>query len=199
MNLKYNVYSLNNSQGTGKNIQYVRLIQDEPLTAKQLQQKIQDRCSLTRGDVVAVLSELHDMAIHEFQMGHRFYIPGLGYFSMSASLEMPEDNPDKKITGKEVQLTGINFRPEAGFLQELQQGLHYVRSQQPNQSVEYTADALLAKVKEYLHYHSYITARVLRLEFGLTQYMTNKWLRYFCDCGSLVKQGTAHSPIYVLP
>lgn len=59
MELKYDIYTLNNAQGIGEKRQYVRLIQHEPLTAKELQEKIETRCSLTKGDVAAVLSELH--------------------------------------------------------------------------------------------------------------------------------------------
>ena len=112
MELKYDIYSIQNAVGTGEQCKYVRLKQYEPLTAKELEAKIQNRCSLTKGDVAAVLSELHDIAVEEFSQGRRFYIPEIGYFSLSVGLEMPEDNPDKKITGKEVQLTGINFQPE---------------------------------------------------------------------------------------
>ena len=51
MELKYDIYMLNNAQGTGEKRQYVRIVQHEPMTEKQLQEKIQSRCSLTKGDV----------------------------------------------------------------------------------------------------------------------------------------------------
>ena len=142
MELKYDIYTLNNAQGTGEKRQYVRIVQHEPMTEKQLQEKIQNRCSLTKGDVAAVLAELHDLLVEEFSMGRRFYIPEIGYFSMSASLEMPEENPNKKITGKEV--------------------------------------------------------RIMRIHFGLTPYMAQKWLNHFCEKGIMVKEGTQHAPIYFL-
>ena len=69
MELKYDIYALNNAQGIGEKRQYVRLVQHEPLTAKELQEKIETRCSLTKGDVAAVLSELHDICVEEFSMG----------------------------------------------------------------------------------------------------------------------------------
>lgn len=134
MELKYDIYMLNNAQGTGEKRQYIRIVQHEPMTEKQLQEKIQSRCSLTKGDVAAVLAELHDLMVEEFSLGRRFYIPEIGYFSMSASLEMPEENPDKKITGKEVRITGINFRPEGKLMEEVQRNVHFVRSRYSNQS-----------------------------------------------------------------
>lgn len=63
MELKYDIYMLNNAQGTGEKRQYIRIVQHEPMTEKQLQEKIQSRCSLTKGDVAAVLAELHDLMV----------------------------------------------------------------------------------------------------------------------------------------
>ena len=198
MELKYDIYTLRNSQGTGEDRQYVRIVQHEPMSEKALQERIQNRCSLTKGDVAAVLAELHDIAVQEFSEGRRFYIPEIGYFSLSASLEMPEENPDKKVTGKEVRITGINFRPEAQLLQEVQRKAHFVRSRYTTQSTPYTEEKLLAKIQEYLKSNRYITARIMRYQFGLTQYTTQKWLKHFCEKGILVKDGTPRSPIYFL-
>ena len=164
MELKYDIYTLNNAQGTGEKRQYVRIVQHEPMTEKQLQEKIQNRCSLTKGDVAAVLAELHDLLVEEFSMGHRFYIPEIGYFSMSASLEMPEENPDKKITGKEVRITGINFRPEEKLMKEVQRNVHFVRSLYSNQSTKYSAgENQGVSSRESLHHHSH-HAHPLRLD-----------------------------------
>ena len=149
MELKYDIYMLNNAQGTGEKRQYVRIVQHEPMTEKQLQEKIQNRCSLTKGDVAAVLAELHDLMVEEFSMGRRFYIPEIGYFSMSASLEMPEENPDKKITGKEVRITGINFRPEGKLMEEVQRNVYFVRSRYSNQSTKYSEEKLFRRWTYY--------------------------------------------------
>lgn len=167
MELKYDIYMLNNAQGTGEKRQYIRIVQHEPMTEKQLQEKIQSRCSLTKGDVAAVLAELHDLMVEEFSLGRRFYIPEIGYFSMSASLEMPEENPDKKITGKEVRITGINFRPEGKLMEEVQRNVHFVRSRYSNQSTNTPRKSYWRKsrsiFKESLHHHSH-HAHPLRLD-----------------------------------
>ncbi len=168
MELKYDIYTLNNAQGTGEKRQYVRIVQHEPMTEKQLQEKIQNRCSLTKGDVAAVLAELHDLLVEEFSMGRRFYIPEIGYFSMSASLEMPEENPDKKITGKEVRITGINFRPEEKLMKEVQRNVHFrpLPLFQPIYKILRGKDVgenQGVSSKESLHHHSH-HAHPLRLD-----------------------------------
>ena len=121
-----------------------------------------------------------------------------GIFSLAASLEMPEENPDKKITGKEVRVTGINFRPEAKLRKEVQRNVHFVRSKYTNQSTVYTEEKLLNGITEYLKTNRYITARIIRHQFGLTQYTTQKWLKHFCEKGLLVKDDTPRAPIYFL-
>ncbi len=198
MELKYDIYSIHNAVGTGEHRKYVRLKQYEPLTTKELEAKIQSRCSLTKGDVAAVLCELHDIAVEEFSQGRRFYIPEIGYFSLSVGLEMPEENPDKKITGKEVRLTGINFQPEKKLVEEVGRKIKFVRSRYSSQSTQYTEEKLLGKIEEYLQENRYITCKIMRFQFGLTQYTAQKWLNLFCDKGILVKDGTPRSPIYFL-
>ena len=45
---------------------------------------------------------------------------------------------------------------------------------------------------------TFVITRDLRLLFGLTQYTAQKWLKYFCEKGIMMKEGTKHSPIYFL-
>ena len=66
MDLKYDIYSISNAAGSGEQRKYVRLQQQEAMTASELEATIQNRCSLTKGDVAAVLKELHDIAVQEF-------------------------------------------------------------------------------------------------------------------------------------
>lgn len=198
MELKYEIHTIKNSQGTGEDRQYVKVTQHKPITDKDIEAAIQNRCSLTKGDVAAVLSELHDICVREISMGRRFHLPGIGYFSLSASLKTPEENPDKKITGKEVRVTGINFRPEARLMDEIQHDIHFVRSSHSSRSMEYTEEHLLARIRKYLQTNHYITVSIMRSQFGLSQYAAQKWLTLFCGKGVMVKEGTPHSPIYFL-
>lgn len=151
MELKYDIYTLNNAQGTGEKRQYVRIVQHEPMTEKQLQEKIQNRCSLTKGDVAAVLAELHDLLV-----------------------------------------------PEGKLMEEVQRNVHFVRSRYSNQSTKYSEEKMLENIKEYLQKNRYITTRIMRIHFGLTPYMAQKWLNHFCEKGIMEKEGTQHAPIYFL-
>lgn len=198
MDLKYDVYTITNAEGSGEERKYVRLKQYEAMTAHELEATIQQRCSLTKGDVAAVLSELHDIVVSEFSMGRRVYIPELGYFSLAVNLEMPADKPNKKITGKEVHLRGINFRPEAGLLREIDRNIHFVRSQNSSRSTIFTEEKLWEKLQEYFQKNRYLTIKLMRILFGLSRHMAQKWINHFIAKGLLVKDGTPRSPIYFL-
>lgn len=222
MKLKYDIYKLRNAEGNGKDRPYVRVIQHEPMNEQQLKATIQERCSLTKGDVAAVLEEFRDLFIRELSEGRRFYLPGIGYFSLSVSLqktdasdadndnseEMATANQDdttdaggtrkKKITGHDVRLTGINFKPEANLVDTVGRNVHFIRSRYSRQSTAYTEKTLFNKITDYLQQHRSINAHVLRFQFGLTQYMTQKWLRHFVDKGLLVKDGSPQSPVYYM-
>ena len=148
--------------------------------------------------MAAVLSELHDIVVSEFSMGRRVYIPELGYFSLAVNLEMPADKPNKKITGKEVRLRGINFRPEAGLLREIDRNIHFVRSQYSSRSTIFTEEKLWARLQEYFQKNRYLTIKLMRILFGLSRHMAQKWINHFIAKGLLVKDGTPRSPIYFL-
>ena len=198
MDLKYDVYTITNAEGSGEERKYVRLKQHEAMTASELEATIQQRCTLTKGDVAAVFTELHDIVVSEFSMGRRVYVPKLGYFSLAVNLEVPEDNPDKKITGKEVSLRGINFRPEAGLLQEIDRDVPFIRSEYTGRSNVFTEKKLWTVLQEFFQENRYLTISLMRMKFGLSRHMAQKWIDHFIDKGLLVKDGSPRSPIYFL-
>jgi len=198
MQLKYDLYTINNAMGSGKSRQYVRLILREPLTARELETAIEKRCSLTKGDVAAVLTELRDLCVQAFIEGRRFYIPEIGYFSLAASLNVDDNNADRKVTGHDVRIAGINFRPEASLVKEVSQGVRFVRTKHSNQSSQYTEQQMSEQVRAYLKEHGYITCKIMRTQFGLTQYLAQKWLNRLCNAGVIAKGGVPRFPLYVL-
>ena len=198
MDLKNDVYTITNAEGSGEERKYVRLKQHEAMTASELEATIQQRCTLTKGDVAAVFTELHDIVVSEFSMGRRVYVPQLGYFSLAVNQEMPEDKPDKKVTGKELRLRGINFRPVGGLLREIEKRVHFVRSEYTGRSNIYTEEKLWTVLQEFFQENRYLTISLMRMKFGLSRHMAQKWIDHFIAKGLLVKDGTPRSPIYFL-
>lgn len=198
MSIKYEIHSIKNSKGTGKEQEFVRIFECPPRTDRQLEDHIQSNCSLTKGDVQATLMTLRDCMIHELSHGNRFHIPEIGYFSLAVDLDMPEDKPMEKVRGDYISVRNIKFRPDAELLNEVRRSTRFERARFSSKSRQYTEDELLRRIKEHLATNNCITRRDLELNFGLRQSAALKWLRHFTETGILKKEGARNSPVYFL-
>ena len=108
------------------------------MSAQQLESYIQSSCSLTKGDVEATLSALRECMIQHLSHGNRFYIPSIGYFSLSVNLNMPED----KASADYISVRNI-IRPDASMLQEVKRNVHFERAKYSTKSREHTEEMML--------------------------------------------------------
>lgn len=198
MSIKYEIQSIQNSQGTGQERSFARIFENEQMSARQLEEQIQSSCSLTKGDVEATLSALHDYMISELSKGNRFYIPSIGYFSLSVDLDMPEGKPADKARADCLSVRNIKFRPEASVLQEVKKNVRFERANFSTKSKVHTEEKMLEKIREYLSVNSCINRRTMEMLFGLRQNAALKWLKHFTDTGVLRKEGAKNSPVYFI-
>lgn len=198
MSIKYEIQSINNSQGTGEQRHFARIFNHQPMTAEQLKSRIQDSCSLTKGDIEATLSALREQMIRELAQGNRFYIPSIGYFSLSADLDMPENQPIDKVRGDYISVRNIKFRPDAAMLQEVKSYVRFERATFSSVSNRYTEEELLAKLTQHLSTTTCINRRDMERLFALRQKAAQKWLKHFTEIGVLRKEGARNSPVYLL-
>lgn len=196
MDINYEVYTIHNAEGTGEDRQYIKIKQLPPTSENKLLENIEHSCTLTSSDVKAAFIALRDHMIEELRTGRRFHISGIGYFSLSVDIDKDTLEPGKKIRGTDLRVRNINFQPERQLLREVGNGTHFVRSRTSSQSVEYTAEALWERISDYLTDNRYITTRIMRSNFGLTNYAAAKWLSYFVSQDLLVQEGTKQSHIY---
>lgn len=168
------------------------------MSAQQLESYIQSSCSLTKGDVEATLSALRECMIQHLSHGNRFYIPSIGYFSLSVNLNMPEDKPIDKARADYISVRNINFRPDASMLQEVKRNVHFERAKFSTKSKEHTEEMMLEKIKEYLSTNICINRRAMEIHFGLRQNSALKWLKHFTEIGVLRKEGARNSPVYFM-
>ena len=192
MSIKYEIQSIKNSQGTGKERHFARIFEGTPMSAQQLESYIQSSCSLTKGDVEATLSALRECMIQHLSHGNRFYIPSIGYFSLSV------DKPIDKARADYISVRNINFRPDASMLQEVKRNVHFERAKFSTKSKEHTEEMMLEKIKEYLSTNICINRRAMEIHFGLRQNSALKWLKHFTEIGVLRKEGARNSPVYFM-
>ena len=198
MNIKYNIESIKNSEGTGRDRRYVRLYENAPLNPNQLEEHIRNHTMLTPGALHGGLDTLGDCMAHALSGGTRFHLPGIGYFSLGARLDKADDAADDKVRGNQIKVDGIKFRPEARLLARVKRNARFERARYSTRSRQYTEAELLAKIKDYIATNGSITARVLKTEFKLRETTAQKWLRHFTETGVLRRDGAANSRVYFL-
>ena len=147
MAIKYEIQPIKNVQNTGRERRFARIFEQEPMTAAELEAHIQNNCTLTRGDIAAVLKALRDCIQHDLMHGRRFCMPEIGSFSLSVDLDMPDALPDDKARADYISVRGIRFRPDASLLGEVQRGATFERARFSSKSREYDEEELVGKIQ----------------------------------------------------
>lgn len=111
MTIKMDVHSIANAGGGGAELRYVKLLPAPVRSRAQLKEAISHRCTLTGSDVEAVLSALRDAALEDLSQRGRFYLPEIGYLTVSASVKLPRGVTVEKVKGNYVGVRNIRFRP----------------------------------------------------------------------------------------
>lgn len=198
MEIKYEIHKMKNRAGGGKDRKFVVLRNQPPLTLDEMASVIEERCTLTEPDVLAVLKAFRNIAVEQLQQGRRFHIPGIGWLSLSACLDNDAKNVDRKVTGRNVRVKSINFKVENKFFNDATEDISFVKSDYSTQSKDYTEDAIWAKLNAYLKHNDFIDRRIVEQEFELTKYSAYKWLNYFTEKGKLKRKKYGQSFIYRL-
>ncbi len=196
MSIIYDIHELKNAQGTGAKRKYVQPIMQEPMDEKSLYRVLSNRCTLTDADISATLLALSTLLKDELLMGSRVHLPGIGYFSVKTSLDMPEGH--EKVRSNYVRLDSVSFKPEASFLASLKRDAKFVRSDGSTRSKDYTEEQIVDKVKAYLAGNPYINSRILSVEFHLRKRKRLYWLNRLVELGVIEKHGPNNAPFYLL-
>lgn len=196
MSIMYDIHELKNAQGTGAKRKYVQPLMQEPMDEKNLYRVLSDRCTLTGADVSATLLSLASVIKEELIKGCRVHLPGIGYFSVKTSLDMPEGKD--KVRSNYVKLDNISFKPETSLLESLKEEVKFVRYDGSTRSKEYTEEQMVEQVKAYLAENPYINSRILSLHFHLRQRKRLYWLNRLVELGVIEKHGPVNAPFYML-
>lgn len=105
------------------------------------------------------MTSLHDLIVTELSQGARFYLPQVGYLSLSVTTELPEGKSMDKVTGNNIRLRNINFKPTAELLNEVARQVRFERSKYTTKSRRYTEEQLWDKIVAFIKEHDYICRR----------------------------------------
>lgn len=136
-----------------------------------------------------LLDELPRVIVEYLLQNKTVHMQGLGTFALRLGFRQQEsDDPETKpvftnpadITGNDVQIDGITFRPDKEFLDLLyESGCHFENATgrgQVGHTAQYTEEEVRQHVTDYLAHHDYLTRRKLMWMLGLTDHTARKWL-----------------------
>lgn len=196
MNINYEVHEIENAQGRGEARAYVSLRTSKSKTIDEMSDMIERATTVTAADVKAVMSEFCHVAVGELSSGCRVHIPGLGYLSLSAAYAKTENNGKGEITGKDIFVRSIRFKPEARFLSGVRKRSSFRKSRDTSVSVRYRDVDIWQAVSDYLSTHDFVTRRIMCEQFGLSDYMAARWLDVFVASQRLAVHKIGRQKVY---
>lgn len=176
---------------------HVRPCFNGTVSTKAVVRKIQQRSSLTPGDVVAVLTELSQIVGEELQEGRQVHIDGLGYFAPTLTVE-GRITPDMPLRdrNRKVRFKGVSFRTDKQLNQHISP-IQLEMTRWETHSQTSTADEREQQLTEYFRENDFLTRRNLQYLLNLKRSTAVRLLQQWRTEGKLLNQGTGKQPIYV--
>ena len=153
-------------------------------TTDELRRHIQEYCSLTETDVLAVLDALSHFVGREL---------GEGRLTCTEPVTL-----ETKRKSTKVKLKNITFRPDKALRSEI--GVLKVKPLKLRNLTKkrLTDDEVKQKVVNYLRKNEFITRSVVQSICGMTRTTATRQIRRLCEENVLVNKGLQKQPIYFL-
>lgn len=199
--ITFKLQEMSHAEGTEKRGYYPVLANSNKIGASELCKMIQERCTVTEGDVLAVLNAIAQIMGQELANGVQVELPDLGTFSPSlASDRRIMDTADKQLA-RYLRVDNINFYPKAS-LKDKFRGVSFRRADNLVRSFsKLTDEEVLGRVRSF--YQKQPKEMMDRITFqsitGLRRTKAAEVLSRFVGQGHLVKKGRWNAPYYVLP
>lgn len=173
---------------------HARVVRSRTVLIDDIASDISDKCTLTKGDVRAVLEELSSELVYHLCDGNRVCLPGIGYFYLS--LSAPKDANPKTTRSQSIGIKAVEFRADITLKSRLDKHAKFERSNVKSHSSKldiYEIDALLV---DYFYENEFLTRGKFESLCGFTKTTAQRHLLRLLNEGRLVNVNTQHNPIY---
>ena len=171
----------------------VSVVASAPVTTKDMADNISYACSVTKTDVVAVLSALGHELGRALLDGRTVQIDEIGSFSIKLGMKTPKHLNDH-VTQHDIEVKGISFRPckelkETMRSAEIVSGGHAVRTL-------LTRDIAERRLRTFFEDNDYIYRSQMEQLCECSTYLATKYLNLFVEEGLLRALGRKNSRFY---
>ena len=173
---------------------HARVVDSQIIDLDNIVDHISHRCTLSKGDIQAVIGELSDEIAHGLCDGNRVAIPGIGFFSLS--LEAPKDAQPNQTRCQSVKLKRIEYRSDLQLKNKVMSHASFERCKEKRHSAAlniYEIDALLI---DYFEENKFLTRQKFAQLCQFTRVTACRHLNRLVDEGRLKNTNTLRSPIY---
>lgn len=186
--------SPSDSEKEEKEKYHARVVRSHTVQIDDIVNNISKRCTLSKGDIRAVLDELGDELVYNLCEGDRIYLPGIGYFYLS--LSAPKDANPKTTRSQNIGIKAVEFRADSILKKGLENHSQFERSDikvHSSRLDSYEIDTLLV---DYFHKNEFLTRIKFEKLCGFTKTTAQRHLQRLVDESKLVNVNTRHNPIY---
>lgn len=173
---------------------HARVVRSHTVQIDDIVNNISKRCTLSKGDIRAVLDELGDELVYNLCEGDRVCLPGIGYFYLS--LSAPKDADPKTTRSQSIGIKAVEFRADSILKNSLESHAKFERSDikvHSSRLNSYETDALL---EDYFHKNEFLTRSKFEKLCNFTKTTAQRHLQRLVDESKLVNVNTRHNPIY---
>lgn len=172
------------------------LLNGSTSTAK-LRSFIQEYCSLTETDVLAVLDALSHFMGRELSDGRQVHLDGIGYFRPTlACTETVTADTKRKST--KVKLKSIAFRPDMELRREIGNIKVKPLKIRDLQQRKLTPEEIDKRVENFFLTHDFMKKGDFCTINGMSRTTASRHIKRLCEEGKLENKGLQKQPIYVL-
>lgn len=196
MAVKFDFYETPIAPGSKKGVRYhARVVGSHTTNTAGITRRIQNACSLTKGDIKGALSALSDILIEDLSNGDRVHLEGVGYFQIT--LECAETKDPAKTHAQNVHFKTVRFTPDKVLKKELRKAIHISRSETKSHSLQLSEIEIDGKLMEYFEDNPFLTRRRFEALCGFTRTMALKHIKRLIQEKRLKNTNTYNQPIYM--
>lgn len=173
---------------------HARVVGGNTIDIDNIVDHIHQRCTLSPGDIKAVLCELGVEFRNSLANGDQLHLPDIGNFYMT--LQAPKDADPKKTHAQSIQMKRIEFRADRKLVESVRSKAVFERAREKAHSAHisiYEIDALLI---DYFEEHSFITRKGFEELCHFTRSTAARHLKRLLSEGRLINTNTQRNPTF---
>lgn len=198
MAIRYDLYTIPDPRDKENELYHVRIVPDPPTTTKMMEERIEERCTLTTTDVKAALSALADIMKEELLQGRRVHLRGIGYFYLTLKT-VPTDNDVvniQKVRAPQVEIKSVTFRPEKELIEDMRKVSEFCLPKTKRHSCKQTDISLTDILTNYFADHKELDRTIFEGLCGFRRSTALRRLKQLVTEGKLKNVGNRHAPRY---